>query len=122
MTKKIRVGIIEDDPSIVKMYKMKLEQEGYEVESASNGNLGYDMVVSFKPNVILLDIMMPESGGVDFLSKLRSNGRYDDIRVIVMTNLDDDQMRKSMIDFKVIDYLVKAETTPSQIVEKIKTT
>ncbi len=116
----LKIALIEDDPEIRRMYQLKLVSAGYEVAEAENGLLGYSLLSTFKPSVVLLDVMMPQSGGVDFLDMMRRNPDFDHINVIIMTNLDDEALRRSMADFKVSDYLVKAETTPGQVVDKIK--
>ncbi len=115
-----KVALVEDDPQIQQMYKLKLEEEGFVVQTANNGNTGVDLAKEFRPDLVLLDVMMPESGGVDFLSVVRRDPSFDQMKVLVMTNLDDEQLRRSMAEFRVNGYVVKADTTPSQIVERIR--
>jgi DNA-binding response OmpR family regulator len=117
--KTIKVLIVEDDRTIRQMYEVKLALEGFQVEAADNGESGFKAVKEFNPDVVLLDIMMPEVTGVDFVGYLRKNQKYDKIKVIVMTNLDDPLMKKSF-DGEVSGYIVKSDTTPAQVVEKIR--
>lgn len=115
----IKVALVEDDQEIQTMYRTKLEQEGFEVQTASDGNIAVDMVKSFQPDLILLDMMMPGVTGIDFLGTLRRSKDNDHIKVIIMTNIDDQRLHKSMERMGITDYLVKAEVTPSQVVDKI---
>jgi DNA-binding response OmpR family regulator len=112
----MNVAIIEDTEAIAHMYQTRLEQEGWEVRVAGDGNKGMELLSEYHPDVVLLDIMMPESSGVDVLSYLRRSKENDNIKVIVMTNLDDTKLRQSLAEFKVSDYLVKAEVTPWALV------
>jgi DNA-binding response OmpR family regulator len=66
-----KIAIIEDDQAISQMYRMKFETEGYQVETAGNGRLGLELIESMKPDIILLDLMMPEMNGDEMLEKLR---------------------------------------------------
>jgi two-component system response regulator MprA len=115
----LKVAIIEDDPTIRQMYQTKLVEEGFEVKTASDGGAGLDLIKVYRPNIILLDIMMPGLNGIDFLQNMRRISLNDDIKVIVLTNLDDPNIAKSLHDMGISEYVVKAETTPGGIVEKI---
>lgn len=117
---KTKVVIVEDDPAISNLYSTKLTMEGFEVKTADNGNDGVDLIKSYKPTVVLLDIMMPDFNGIDFLTQLRRIKEHDVIKVIVMTNIDDPKLKKSL-EHLVSDYVIKAETNPAEIVEKIRT-
>ena len=66
-----KVAIIEDDQTISQMYRFKFESEGYQVETAENGKLGLELAEAMKPDIILLDLMMPEMSGDEMLGKLR---------------------------------------------------
>src|SRR5258708_39773198 len=85
-TKKVKVAIIEDDMAIVQMYRTKFENEGYEVATAPDGASGLELIDSFEPDIILLDLMMPNMNGLDMLSKLRSQQGGRDAKEIVLTN------------------------------------
>ena len=119
MEKTVKVLIVEDDAAIRQMYQTKLETEGFQVQTATNGGEGLTAAKQFTPDVVLLDIMMPDVTGIDFLTDLRKASRNDSIQVIVMTNLDDPNLRESLQGL-ITDYVVKAETTPGEIAEKIK--
>ena len=77
----VKVAIIEDDMAISQMYRLKFESEGYEVQTADNGRLGLELVEIFKPEIILLDLMMPEMTGDEMLVQLRKKPWGKDITV-----------------------------------------
>jgi two-component system alkaline phosphatase synthesis response regulator PhoP len=115
-----KVLIIEDTPEIQKMYQIKLLEEGFAVKTANNGDEGYETAKEFQPDIVLLDIMMPEFDGLHFLSNLRRIAANDPIKVIVLTNLDDIKLHKSLQEMGISDYYVKAEMTPTEMVDKVK--
>jgi len=117
MTKKI--AIIEDDSAIAEMYKLKLTLNGYNVELASNGEEGFNLAKKFKPDVILLDLMMPVMSGEEMLTKLRKTDWGSKINVIILTNISKDEAPKNLQFLNIKRYIVKAHHTPSQILEII---
>lgn len=114
-----KVLLVEDDASIRHMYQTKLEAEGFQVKTAVDGEDGYTTAKLFHPDVVLLDIMMPGVTGIDFLSYLRRLTENDNVKVIVLTNLDDPALKNSLREV-VSGYVVKAETTPSEVAAKIR--
>lgn len=120
MSAKIRVAIIEDDMAIVQMYRTKFENEGYEVATAPDGASGLELIESFKPNIVLLDLMMPNMNGLDMLSKLRSQPGGREAKVVVLTNMGDTETATRVYKLTADDYIVKAEMTPKQVAERVK--
>ncbi|HEX6461791.1 MAG TPA: response regulator [Candidatus Saccharimonadales bacterium] len=118
ITKKI--AIIEDDQVIAEMYRMKFEVENFEVEVAANGRLGVELVESMQPDMILLDIQMPEMNGEEALRKIRGHEWGKHIPVMVLTNLGEEEAPKGLKQLDVISYIVKADLTPSQVVKRVK--
>lgn len=115
-----KIAIIEDDAVINQMYRMKLETAGFDVEVANNGKAGVTLVESFLPDIILLDLQMPEMNGDEALQHIRSKDWGKNIPVIILTNLGVEESPKSLKDLNVHEYIVKAELTPSQVVAKVK--
>jgi two-component system alkaline phosphatase synthesis response regulator PhoP len=115
-----KVLIVEDNQDIRRMYQTKLTAEGFAVETAGDGDSGYEIAKRFQPDVVLLDIMMPEVTGIDFLTYLRHQSKNDCIKVIVLTNLGDLALEDSLHDI-VSDYVVKTDITPSELVARINT-
>lgn len=115
-----KILIIEDDRYISKMYQLKLSLEGYEVQVAENGREGVDRVKEFMPDIILLDILMPELDGFEVLKIVKGDEATKDIPVLIMSNLgQEDHVEKGM-KLGAIGYIVKSQYTPSKVVEKIK--
>lgn len=112
--------LVEDDPLLVKMYSTKLIKEGYGVISAEDGECGLNLALSQKIDLILLDVMMPKLSGIDLLIKLRQDPKGKDIPVIVISNLTQEEEAQKALSLGAKEYLIKANLTPSQIIEKIR--
>lgn len=117
---KSKIAIIEDDAAISNMYRIKFETEGYEVQIAENGLIGLKMLEEFLPDIVLLDLMMPEMNGADMLVELRKKSWGQDIKVIILTNLGHQEAPDSLDNLGVCNFIVKAEMTPKQVAEIVK--
>jgi two-component system, response regulator len=115
-----KIAIIEDDPVINQMYRMKFEANGFEVEIADNGERGVALVESFKPDLILLDLSMPNMGGEEALGIIRGEKWGEKIPVIILTNLGEEEAPKSLRKLGIHSYIVKADLTPSEVVVHAK--
>lgn len=117
-----RIAIIEDDPVINQMYRMKFEADGFEVQLADNGERGVALVQSFKPDLILLDIKMPTMDGDAALTEIRKHSWGKDIPVIILTNLGEEEAPKTLRALGIQSYIVKADLTPREVVGRVKET
>ena len=115
-----KIAIIEDDPVISQMYRMKFEADGFDVQLANDGKKGVALVEHFAPDLILLDIQMPEMPGEEALAVIRKNTWGKDIPVIILTNLGEEEAPKSIRSLGIHSYIVKAELTPRQVVQRVK--
>jgi len=115
-----KIAIIEDDPVISQMYRMKFEADGFDVQMASNGKIGIDLVKEFLPDMILLDLQMPEMGGAEALEIIRKNNWGKNIPVIILTNMGEEESPKSLKALGIHSYIVKANLTPRQVVQQVK--
>ena len=115
-----KVAIIEDDQAISQMYRIKFEAEGYTVETAGNGKLGLEMVEKMRPDIILLDLMMPVMNGDDMLAQLRKTSWGKNTKVIVLTNVGEQEAPDGLDKLGVKRFIVKAEMTPRQVAEMVK--
>lgn len=118
----LKVAIIEDEQTIAQMYRMKLESEGFAVEVADNGQTGIEMVAGSMPDMILLDIQMPEMNGVEALRQIRKLPGGQKVPVIILTNLGRQEAPKDLESLGVDSYIVKADLTPRQVVDRVKQT
>ncbi len=115
-----KIVIIEDDPVISQMYRMKFEADGFDVQLANNGKKGVALVEHFSPDIILLDLQMPEMSGDEALAAIRKQTWGKDIPVIILTNLGEEEAPKSIRGHGIHSYIVKAELTPRQVVQRVK--
>ncbi len=117
-----KIAIIEDDPTINQMYRMKFEATSFEVQMASDGEQGVALAEAFRPDLILLDIQMPKMNGYETLKAIRSHKWGKSIPVIILTNLGEEEAPKELRALGIESYIVKADLTPSQVVERAKET
>jgi DNA-binding response OmpR family regulator len=117
-----KIAIIEDDQTISQMYRMKFQSDGFDVQMANNGRTGVALVEDFKPDMILLDLQMPEMDGAEALAEIRKHAWGKDIPVIILTNMGEEESPASLKTLNVKSYIVKADLTPSQVVAKVKET
>lgn len=115
-----KIAIIEDDQAISQMYRFKFEAEGYEVETADNGKLGLELAESMKPDIILLDLMMPEMTGDEALEKLRATEWGKKIKVIILTNVGEQEIPAKIKQLGVSGIILKANMTPRQVADIVK--
>lgn len=115
-----KIAIIEDDPVISQMYRMKFEADGFDVQLANNGKRGVALVVAFIPDIILLDLSMPEMDGAEALAIIRKNESSKNIPVIILTNLGEEESPKEIRSLGIHSYIVKADLTPRQVVQRVK--
>ena len=120
MSEKIKVLIIEDDLFLRSLIARKLESEGFGVGMAIDGEDGIAKVLSYKPNLILLDIILPKMNGFEVLEKLKSDETIKHIPVILLTNLGEKEDADKGMSLGASDYMIKAHFTPEEIIEKIK--
>lgn len=117
MAKK-KILIVEDEESLSKALQTKFSEEGFECLVARNGNEGMEKITAEKPDLIILDIMMPFKDGITFLDECSENGTCKDIPVIILTNLSDTDKIAQAVEKGAREYLVKADWSISDIAEK----
>lgn len=115
-----KIAIIEDDPAISQMYRFKFEADGYDVETAENGKLGLDLAKNMKPDIILLDLMMPEMNGDEMLALMRKTAWGKDIKVVILTNKGEQEIPAGVKDLGVSAVILKADMTPRQVAEVVQ--
>jgi DNA-binding response OmpR family regulator len=115
-----KIAIIEDDQAISQMYRIKFEAEGYQVETAENGHLGLELLQKMRPDIALLDLMMPVMNGDEMLIKLRATDWGKDIKIIVLTNRGEQEIPPEVERLGVTALILKANMTPRQVAELVK--
>ena len=104
------------------MYRMKFEADGFDVQVANNGRDGVALVEEFSPDILLLDIQMPIMNGDEALKEIRSKDWGKTVPVLILTNLGEEEAPKDIRSLGIESYIVKADLTPRQVVERVKTT
>lgn len=115
-----KIAIVEDDQAISQMYRFKFEAEGYDVQTAENGKLGLKLAESMKPDIMLLDLMMPEMTGDEVLTKMRASSWGKNIKVIILTNMGEQEIPESIKKLGVSGVILKANMTPRQVADVVK--
>ena len=115
-----KIAIIEDDIVISQMYRMKFEAEGFEVQTADNGRTGVELANKMHPDIILLDIRMPEMNGDEALKEIRASAWGKQVPVLVLTNLGEEEAPETLKALGIHSYIVKADFTPRQVVQRVK--
>ena len=116
-----KVAIIEDDLAIAQMYRIKFESEGFDVDTAENGKAGLELCEKMRPDIVLLDLMMPEMTGDEMLQKLRATDWGKNTKVLILTNMGETEAPDDLKKLNVLDYIVKADMTPRQVADLVKT-
>ncbi len=112
--------IIEDDAMLRDMYVLKFEKSGFTVSQAAEGAEGLELAKKKKPDIILLDIILPKMDGFAVLESIKSVDALKDVPVVLLTNLGQDTDREKGKKLGAVDYIVKANVTPAQVEEQIK--
>ncbi|MBU4482451.1 response regulator [Candidatus Parcubacteria bacterium] len=120
--KNTTILLIEDDDFLASMYQTKLEIEGYKVLMANDGEKGLAMIKKHKPDLVLLDIVLPKLDGFGVLKEVKKSKVLSSIPVILLTNLSQKEDVQKGFDLKADDYLIKAHYMPSEVITKIKKT
>ncbi|HXR49908.1 MAG TPA: response regulator [Verrucomicrobiae bacterium] len=115
-----KIAIIEDDKAISQMYRLKFETEGFTVQTAENGKLGLELCEQMKPDMVLLDLMMPEMNGDEMLAKFRATDWGKGIQVIILTNMGEQEIPPEVKALGVSAVILKADMTPRQVADVVK--
>jgi len=117
--KKRKILLVEDDSMIVEMYKLRFEEEGFEVTVTDKGTEAIKLAESLKPDIILLDIILPEVDGFNILQTLKSETKTKNLPILLLTNLAQESDRERAMAMGANDYYVKSQHTPSDVLQKV---
>lgn len=115
-----KILLVEDDDALANVYLMRLEVEGFEVKRAANGEEALSAALEFKPDLVLLDVMMPKVDGFDVLDIMRNTPQTANIKIIVLTALSQDSDRKRAESLGADDYLVKSQVVIADVIGRVK--
>jgi DNA-binding response OmpR family regulator len=120
MDTKKKILLVEDDIALSKVYKSRLDMEGFETREVNNGEQALAVAVEFKPDLVLLDAMMPKISGFDVLDILRNTPETANVRIIMLTALSQPKDKERAESLGVDDYLVKSQVVIGDVVERVK--
>lgn len=116
-----KILLVEDDDALASVYITRLQAEGFDIKRVPNGEDALASAVEFKPDLILLDVMMPKVSGFDVLDILRNTPETVNVKVIMLTALSQDSDKQRAEALGVDDYLVKSQVVIADVVDSIKT-
>lgn len=121
MTDQKKILVVEDELSLLSLYQRILEADGYSVDTAADGKVGFEKMQSGTYNLVLLDIMLPEMDGIQILEKVRQSGHTQNSNsVVLLTNLGQDSLVAKGLSLGIRGYLIKSDYTPDQLLKEIK--
>jgi len=115
VTEAVKVLLVEDEEAVAEMYRLRLVADGYVVVIAADGEAGLRAAFEEDPAFIFLDLRLPKLSGMELLSRLRGNPATRDIPVIVLTNMTEPELSYRGTSLGIVEYMIKAETTPMQL-------
>ena len=117
---KKKILLVEDDASLAAVYRARLELEGFDIKEVHNGEDALSAAVSYRPDLILLDVMMPKISGFDVLDILRNTPDTTNVRVIMLTALSQPKDKERAEKLGADDYLVKSQVVIGDVVERVR--
>jgi DNA-binding response OmpR family regulator len=119
-TAKKRILFVEDDDALASVYIVRLEAEGFDVQRVTNGEDALAAAITYKPDLVLLDVMMPRVSGFEVLDILRNTPETAKLKVVMLTALSQDSDKKHAQDLGVDDYLVKSQVVIADVIDRIR--
>jgi len=115
-----RILLVEDDDALANVYVTRLQSEGFDVRRVNNGEDALATALSYKPDLVVLDVMMPKVSGFDVLDILRNTPETANLKIIMLTALSQDSEKQRAQSLGVDDYLVKSQVVIADVVERIR--
>ncbi|MDD5693427.1 MAG: response regulator [Patescibacteria group bacterium] len=116
---KVKILVVDDNKSVCSIYQSMLNSQGYEAETAVDGQTALDLMKKESFDLLLLDIMMPQMDGLHILDIIKSNSDFRDVKVIMLTALSDDHIKVDAEKFGACDFIVKSESDMNDVLKKI---
>ena len=120
MDKMQKILLVEDDEGLASVYKQRFEAEGFEIKHVANGEDALSTAISFKPALILLDVMMPKISGFDVLDIIRNTPELSNVKIVMLTALSQEKDVERAKELGVDDYLVKSKVVIADVVETVR--
>ena len=118
--KDIKVLVVDDDPFILEMYVIKFKEQGFIIDTATDGKTALDKIAVNEPDIMLLDVVMPRMDGFDVIKKIRESKTPHTFKIIFLTNFGQKEDVDRGMQLGADGYIIKAHFTPSEVVAKVK--
>jgi DNA-binding response OmpR family regulator len=115
-----KIVLVEDDPLLIDIYSTKFKESGFEVAVVDRGDAAPSFIAKERPDLVVLDIVLPQKDGWDILRTVKSNEKTKDIKVVILSNLGQKEEIEKGMALGASGYLIKAHHTPSEVVREIK--
>jgi len=115
-----KILVVEDEVALREAFVMIFDLQGYKTAEAENGQEALEILDTFNPDAIILDVLMPVMGGIEFLEHAQLQKNHPNTHIIVLSNLSDDQTLRKVQEFNIDNYILKASVSPITLVEKVK--
>ncbi len=115
-----KILLVEDEETLIRMYEEKFERAGFKVKVARTAEEGIEMIMGERPDLVILDIILPNKNGIYFLEKIREDKSLNDLPIIVFSNYDNPEAEKAVKKLGVDDYIIKANHDPEEIIKAIE--
>ena len=115
-----RILLVEDDDALANVYVMRLQAEGMDIRRVANGEDALAAILSFRPDLVLLDVMMPKVSGFDVLDIIRNTPEVANVKIVMLTALSQESDKARAVSLGVDDYLVKSQVVIADVVDRIK--
>lgn len=115
-----KILLVEDDPFLMDIYSQKLKRSGFDVNVESDGSKVLAVIKEQKPDLLMLDIVLPEMDGWEILEELSKDSQFSTLKVMVFSNLGQKAEVEKGMKLGAIKYLIKADYTPSEVIEEVK--
>lgn len=115
-----KIVLVEDDPLLIDIYATKFKEAGFQVAVADRGDAAAGVIEQEKPDVVVLDVVLPQKDGWEILKSLKANPKTKDIKVVMLSNLGQKEEIEKGMGLGAAAYLIKAHYTPSQVVKEIR--
>lgn len=115
-----KILVIDDDPFILDMYVLKFRDQGFQIETATDGAMGLGKIKTFTPDIVLLDVVMPKMDGFDVIKKLQEEKKTKNFKILFLTNFGQKEDVERGMQLGADGYIIKAHFTPSEVVNKVR--
>lgn len=117
---RVKIVIVEDEKILLKVLKEKFEENGFTVKVAVDGEEAIPVIKGFQPDIVLLDIILPKKDGLQILEELKKSPEYQNIPVIMLSNLGEDDKIKTSFALGATDYFIKTQHPVNEVVDRVK--